>query len=837
MKRLFLIIIACFLFSWIAGAAVEKGLVFYSYEVNPGLRTSLLLPENPSGGVIFSKTCRLAFDFKVDTSREQFGYVCRIVVDGVRSIDILLSTPYDGTPYIGVVTDSRNLEALDFGADAGLDAWHSVEVAMAASEDSLNVIVNGCRISLPGTDTRKHSVSVLFGANSYGRFATTDVAPFSLKNISFQTDKGKVREWSLASEDDMDKYASVRLAVSNPLWMLDLNRKWHRVSSFRFNSKVFLVPDRYRPRIFMVAEGNIVEYSLKEGTTKSYFFAQDIKTGLISNDFCVLPDGRLAFVDMDADRPFVNWFDFESSGWQRQNPRTNQSRYLHHNVFYNSCDSSVVSLFGYGFHTYYNELDVFDLENGGYRTEVRDEIEPRYLSSVGIADSVALIYGGKGNDVGMQELGQVIYDDLYVLNLNDYSVKELWSLYGNSREVAAPDLWISDDRKSFYALTWCPDTYETELVLKKISVADGSRSILGDPVAFKFIDVGSEVRLMYQEGLEAFFAIVSSPDKDGRYNVEIYRINLPVLDMVDMEEECVPVWIWILSAIAVLGVAAAVYSLAKKGQEACVPEDTSEDDGTPMEAEPSQQDETEEPDMLSPGIYLVGGFRVIDRNCTDISDRFTPLMKQLLSAIILYTDKSSGVSNAELKEMFWYDKSDESYSNNRGVNIKKIRNCLAEVGNLNVVNSHGRWSLSDEDGLCDYMQFLEQLDDISPARPDEATIEMLVSISSHGSLLPEMRLDWVDQFKAEYTDKVISMLSAVRENAGASLSPEMQIRIADSILVFDPLDENSICAKCKALVKMKRLGSAKKIYASFIAEYERVMGEKFSVDFQNFIKG
>ena len=161
MKRLFLIIIACFLFSWIAGAAVEKGLVFYSYEVNPGLRTSLLLPENPSGGVIFSKTCRLAFDFRVDTSREQFGYVCRIVVDGVRSIDILLSTPYDGTPYIGVVTDSRNLEALDFGVDAGLDAWHSVEVAMAASEDSLNVIVNGCRISLPGTDTRKHSVSVL----------------------------------------------------------------------------------------------------------------------------------------------------------------------------------------------------------------------------------------------------------------------------------------------------------------------------------------------------------------------------------------------------------------------------------------------------------------------------------------------------------------------------------------------------------------------------------------------------------------------------------------------------------------------------------------------------
>ena len=48
-------------------------------------------------------------------------------------------------------------------------------------------------------------------------------------------------------------------------------------------------------------------------------------------------------------------------------------------------------------------------------------------------------------------------------------------------------------------MTWCPDTYETELVLKKISVADGSRSILGDPVAFKFIDVGSEVRLMYQE--------------------------------------------------------------------------------------------------------------------------------------------------------------------------------------------------------------------------------------------------------------------------------------------------------------------------------------------------
>lgn len=78
----------------------------------------------------------------------------------------------------------------------------------------------------------------------------------------------------------------------------------------------------------------------------------------------------------------------------------------------------------------------------------------------------------------------------------------------------------------------------------------------------------------------------------------------------------------------------------------------------------------------TPGIYMLNGFQVINRDLKDITGKFTPIMRQLLSVIILYSNQNNkGISNIKLKELLWYDKSEESFSNNRSVNIRKIRLC------------------------------------------------------------------------------------------------------------------------------------------------------------------
>ena len=89
---------------------------------------------------------------------------------------------------------------------------------------------------------------------------------------------------------------------------------------------------------------------------------------------------------------------------------------------------------------------------------------------------------------------------------------------------------------------------------------------------------------------------------------------------------------------------------------------------------------------------MLNGFQVINRDLKDITGKFTPIMRQLLSVIILYSNQNNkGISNIKLKELLWYDKSEESFSNNRSVNIRKIRLLLEEVGDTEISSANRYW--------------------------------------------------------------------------------------------------------------------------------------------------
>jgi two-component SAPR family response regulator len=242
-------------------------------------------------------------------------------------------------------------------------------------------------------------------------------------------------------------------------------------------------------------------------------------------------------------------------------------------------------------------------------------------------------------------------------------------------------------------------------------------------------------------------------------------------------------------------------------------------------------------EILEPGIYMVGRFRVINRNKEDISANFTPLMKQLLCILVLYSYRQKGgISNAELKETLWDDKSEESYYNNRGVNIKKLRTCLAEVGNIEICTSNGTWSLNIEDSKCDWFRYMKEIESISFESITIEQICRLVRIASHGPLLSDMRYEWTDRFKAQYTDLMIATLEKVCSDTRHQLSSDMQIHIADAILTFDSLDEAAVKSKCKALITQKRLGIAESTFKNFTQEYNRLMGEEYSVSFNEFVR-
>ncbi|WP_044220487.1 hypothetical protein [Chitinophaga pinensis] len=58
------------------------------------------------------------------------------------------------------------------------------------------------------------------------------------------------------------------------------------------------------------------------------------------------------------------------------------------------------------------------------------------------------------------------------------------------------------------------------------------------------------------------------------------------------------------------------------------------------------------------------------------------------------------------------------------------------------------------------------------------------------------------------------------------------IAIANSILNFDPLSEDTIMFKCRALVPLKQHAAARAVYNSFAKEYDHIYEESFEKEYQ-----
>ena len=114
-------------------------------------------------------------------------------------------------------------------------------------------------------------------------------------------------------------------------------------------------------------------------------------------------------------------------------------------------------------------------------------------------------------------------------------------------------------------------------------------------------------------------------------------------------------------------------------------------------------------------------------------------------------------------------------------------------------------------------------------------LEKLLSLASFGQLLPNMQFDWVDSFKADYSDSMIDLLSRLRDSKQFVGNDNLRIQISNCILRFDSLDEESVRVKCRALVDLKRMGMAYTAFDQFTKEYKLILNEDFKYSFEQFI--
>lgn len=788
------------------GAKVEKGLMFRSYEVVPELRTSLVIPSSgePIG---FKDSLAISFQINLNLDRGRFGYVCRLFLEE-EPLDVLLSTPPGGSTFLGATGDHRQIVPL-LETDAQLQGWQPVKIVLSRNRDTLQAFANGNLIYSDSSPRQsRSSVSVCFGKVGEGLYSTTDVAPMVLRDLEIRVDARQKYSWPLSSEAEFQASRGLPARLDNPVWLEDYNCRWRKVWTFEVPTVTFICPDPARSRIWLISGGQVVYYNLETGNVEEFQSERRIKAGLATNDFVTLPDGTLAYADVDAVPELIR-YSIEQEDWEKDNPRTRSSLYRHHNTEFCALDSSYVYLFGYGQHRYHKNVRIWNPFSGETRDYDLPGVFPRYLASTGIQGKTIYVMGGKGNEVGIQELGIRMYDDFFSLDLTDGTVSKLWKSPILQEEVASGNLLFEPGGESFLALTYNPDVYESALQLRRFSLADGSEEPLANPIPYFFLDVSSEVRFFYDEKTENYVTVTSSRDADGAFRVSVYLLGNPILPPVNTtQKNSGSLWMAFFALVTVVG-GMGLYRLLHRKPEAA----------------PSPVYVKTEAGKAS--VKLLGGFRVVSVSGEDITGSFSPQTSRLFMILILYTAEKGGISNAKLKSLMWSDKSDESYNNNRGVTMKKIRTVLEQVGPIDFVSDAGQWRVVDPDGQCDYLA-------ASRVLQGNPGMEAVLDIAAEGPLLPEVQQDYLDAFKSLHANRVLLQLEAFRSRSG--VSPDFSIRIADAQLRFDSLDEEAVRAKCQALIAQKKLGSAQAAFSRFTEEYQRMMGEPFAEDFKDFVK-
>ena len=807
----------------ISAIGSNEGILFRSYDVPSEHRTSVVLSGNHGAPLVFSDSLSFSFSLKLNLDKGKFGYIFRLAIDDMLPFDFLLS-PEKEKPVFCVTADHKKVLPL-VDIVENVEEWNDIYVDVVEKADSLVFFINHAPVVSVHTSKKRHQATLYFGKTDKPGLLTSDVAPMLLADLKVCLDKGKGVSWQLSGTEVLTPKQGIYINITNPFFISGLKDRWTKMWSSDLPSTSYVCISQDVSKFYIISSNQVIEYEIASGKISKNECIKDIDIRKVAGEFLCMPDGSLCYADMETGK--IIRYDRVQNDWVSDNIKERVSVHLHHNTVY--VDTTCYQMFGYGQHRYSSEVFAWTPALGLAASLNIEGLAPRYLAGAAARNGKIYVLGGKGNISGLQELGTQYYDSFTEVDPMTETACDIWKNNLLKRHVAAKDIVFSKDGKSFLALLYNPEINETSLQLTRFSVNDGDAEFLFHPLPYRFTDLYSDARLCYNEDCDIYLAILCYKSEAGQNKVDVY-----ILGNQDSDERTLNVnWtvIVLLGCVLATLVVGGFYCFSKKSIHFVLPNKGLSCGKEEIVYEPACQESSDvmliqdRDDMKCHGIHLLGGFHVFDISGAEITTSFSPVLLQLLTILALYTAENGGVSNAILKELLWPDKSDDKFNNNKGVNITKLRKLLASVGDVTIVSDNGLWSLRDPSRLCDYMVAKQRL--FSGKNEDILKVAML------GPLLPEYHFEWLDSFKSEYADFVISRLTDISMRSPSS---ENKLKFADAWLKFDSLDEEAIYQKCQALISLGKAGAAKAVFEHFAEEYSAVMGETFSVCFSDFLK-
>lgn len=243
----------------------------------------------------------------------------------------------------------------------------------------------------------------------------------------------------------------------------------------------------------------------------------------------------------------------------------------------------------------------------------------------------------------------------------------------------------------------------------------------------------------------------------------------------------------------------------------------------------------EEKELSKNAIVLFGNFLVIDKYGVDITERFTPRLRQILILLIVYSSESSkGVLSDDFLNLIWPSFDRKKAINNRGVSMSKLRHLLEMMDGVSVSVHRDVWRVDMDDRVyCDYCWYLQLHHEALDRVGDD--LKGFLKVVQRGAFLQDSTYKWLDESKGKVTNEVIDVLIRLLTEFDTKKNPDLVRQIADRILIVDDVNEEAIKHKINALRELHQLNKAKFLFKSFKERYLATYQEAYPHRFESLI--
>ncbi len=235
-------------------------------------------------------------------------------------------------------------------------------------------------------------------------------------------------------------------------------------------------------------------------------------------------------------------------------------------------------------------------------------------------------------------------------------------------------------------------------------------------------------------------------------------------------------------------------------------------------------------------IKLFNEFKAINNMGKEITNLFTPKVKELFLFVLIYTIKNgNGARISDVNEQLWPGIESKKIANNRAVTLNKLRKILNDIDGIEIVIQNRSLVLKMNDPFfSDYAEAINLCQ--TAGGMSRRQLETFFVLVKKGSLLKDINWNWLDDIRGYTGNLVIDNLLKLASILKKENKLEGLDSIAKRILDYDYLNEEAIYLQIWVLQKTNNSHLAKFNFKSFCTKYEESLGEPFSMDFEEFIK-